>query len=156
MMKALITDVSKVLLFPKDEEYGGSLNSFYKDKSSDPDFKFFDYFELNTELLDFYKTLKDKLDVYILTSDAIQDAPELQPYWNDVITQIFSASKMGTHKSEPSAYQTVLSELSLNANDVIYIDDNEVNIKAAASVGLKTILYGDNTQTISEINKLTI
>jgi HAD superfamily hydrolase (TIGR01509 family) len=150
-MKALISDVSKVLLFPKDEKYEGSLNALYKEKSANADFKFFDYFELNTELLNFYKSLKGKASVYILTSDVIQDAPELQSYWNGTVDQIFSALKMGTHKSEPGAYEAVLSKLSLKANDAIYIDDNKDNITAAKSVGLNTLLYENNEQARSEI-----
>lgn len=150
-MKALITDVSKVLLFSKDKSYSGSLNELYKEKSSEADFHFFDYYELNTELLNYYKTLKPKLKVYILTSDAIQDAPELQPFWSNVVDKVFSASQMGTHKSKPEAYEKVLSELNMKPEEVIYVDDSEENLEAAKSVGLNTILYVDNGQVMAEI-----
>jgi FMN phosphatase YigB (HAD superfamily) len=153
-MKALITDVSMVLLFPKDKGYTGSLNALYKEKIIESNNKFFDFFELNLELLEFYKSLSDKLSIHILTSDVIQDAPDLQSYWKGTINHIFSASKMGTHKSEPEAYKKVLSELGLNANEVIYIDDNRDNITAARQVGLNTVLYKDNSQTFIEVNNL--
>lgn len=151
-MKALITDVSMVLLFPSDTNYKGSLNALYKEKSGLSNFKFFDTFRLNTDLLEFYKNLD--ANIYILTSDAIQDAPELQPYWQSTIHEIFSASKMGTHKSEPVAYEKVLQKLKLKANEVIYVDDNEDNIAAANKVGLVTILYKNNDQVIADIHKL--
>lgn len=151
-MKALITDVSMVLLFPSDNSYTGSLNALYKEKSGLSDFSFFDVFKLNTDLLNFYKSLN--LKIYILTSDAIQDAPELQQYWQNTIGEIFSASKMGTHKSEPAAYEMVLQKLNLKANEVIYIDDNEENIAAASKVDLVTRLYKNNAQIISDIQNL--
>jgi FMN phosphatase YigB (HAD superfamily) len=154
MIKALITDVSKVLLFPKDKEYQGSLNALYKEKASLPNFAFFDFFELNNELLEFYKSLKPNLSIYILTSDAIQDAPELQPFWKDTIARIFSASQMNTHKSNPEAYKKVLSELNLQASEAIYIDDSEENLKASKEMGLTSILYQNNNQVILSIKDI--
>lgn len=151
-MKALITDVSMVLLFPKNKDYTGSLNSLYKEKVINSTDSFFDFFELNKELLDFYKSLSKKLDIHILTSDVIQDAPDLQPYWNGTIDRIFSASKMGTHKSEPEAYERTLSELNLQPDEVIYVDDNSANIEAAKKAGLHTIHFVNNNQTILEVN----
>lgn len=152
-MKALITDVSKVLLFPKDKTYTGSLNALYKEKVNEPNFQFFDYYELNTELLNFYKSLKPRLQIYILTSDAIQDAQELQPFWSEVIDKIFSASQMGTHKNKPEAYEKVLAEVNLKSNEVVYIDDSEENLDASTEVGLNSILFSNNEQVMSAINK---
>ncbi len=143
-----------VLLFPKDRGYTGSLNALYKEKIIESNNKFFDFFELNLELLEFYKFLSDKLSIHILTSDVIQDAPDLQSYWKGIINRIFSASKMGTHKSEPEAYNKALAELNLNADEVIYIDDNLVNVEAAQKVGLHAVRYTNNSQVISEINRL--
>ena len=115
MIKALITDVSYVLLQPKDVSYNGGLNALYKSKKDEKGFDFFDYFKVNTELINYYDALKSKYSIYILTSDVIQDAADLQPYWDGLIEEIFSASKMGTHKSKPDAYQMVLNKLKLNA-----------------------------------------
>jgi FMN phosphatase YigB (HAD superfamily) len=154
MINTLITDVSKVLLFPSDETYDGSLNALYKENSEDPGFNFFAHFKLNIELLDFYKSLTNRLEIHILTSDVIQDAPELQQYWSETITQIFSASKMGTHKSEPLAYEKVIQELKIKANTALYVDDSVGNIEAAKQVGLNTIIHTNNAQTIAEINNL--
>jgi HAD superfamily hydrolase (TIGR01509 family) len=154
MIKALITDISKVLLFSKDESYTGSLNDLYhKNKDSD-DFVFDSYFRFNDEFLEFYKLLKDKLDVYILTSETIQDAPEMQRYWEGAISEIFSASKMGTHKSKPEAHEMVLKKINLKPEEAIYVDDDIKNIEAAKSVGLDTVWYKNNEDAMSEINKL--
>lgn len=152
MIKALVTDVSRVLLFPKDEKYNGSLNALYKERIFEKDFQFFKYFKVNKELLDFYKILN--IDIHILTSDIIQDAPELKHYWGGVISKIFSASKMGVKKSDTEVYKKVLGELDLTAEEVLYIDDNQDNLEVAKKVGLKTIWYGNNEQAISEIKKL--
>lgn len=152
MIKALVTDVSRVLLFPKDENYNGSLNALYKEHNSEKDFQFFKYFRLNEELLDCYKNLN--INIHILTSDIIQEAPELKPYWDSIISKIFSASKMGVNKASSEAYKKVLSELNLTAKEVIYIDDNSDNLEVAGKVGLITVLYKNNKQVMLEIKKL--
>ena len=153
-MKALITDVSRVLLFPKNKKYTGSLNSLYKEKVMNSNNLFFDFFQLNTELLDFYTSLSKKLDIHMVTSDVIQDAPELQPYWKGIIGNIFSASNIGLHKSESEMYKRILSELSVSASDVIFIDDNIVHIQAAQKIGLYGVVYTNNRQVIDAIHTI--
>ena len=146
MKKVLISDVSLVLLFPKDRNYLGSLNQLYKDTRNKPNFDFFDYFEVNTQLLAIYKKHIAKLDYYIFTSDAIQDEPVLQPYWQDLFTGIYSAAKMGVHKSELRAYATLTAEIRAQPKDILYIDDSQTNVSAANSCGLNAFVYQSNAQ----------
>ena len=154
VIKAIITDVSRVLLFSKNKRYVGSLNKLYKSKSTNPEFRFLNYFELNRELLGLYRLWHDNnCKIYILTSDVIQDDPELKRHWNEIIDKIFSASKMETHKSKPEAYQKVLDEIGLSPGEVIYIDDNEENLKAAKEAGLHIIHHTDNEQTRFSIER---
>jgi len=92
--------------------------------------------------------------VHILTSDIIQDAPELKPFWKDVIGKIFSASKMNTHKSTPDAYEKVIKELNLAPHEVIYVDDSNENLEAAKKVGLQTVLYQINEKSLSQMGTI--
>lgn len=154
-IKVLITDFSRVLLFPKDKNYTGSLNDLYKEKVlGNNKSSFFDYFELNKDLLDFYQTLKNKVRIFILTSDIIQDAKEVRPYYDSIVDEIFSASKMGLNKKQPEIYKNVLNEIGFPSEKVIYIDDSEANLIAADSVGLKTILYKSNNDVFLKIEEL--
>lgn len=88
MVKAIVSDVSKVLLFTKDENYKGSLNGLYRENKNKEGFRFFDYFRFNTELLDYYNKISGNLDLYIFTRDIIQKDPELQKYWQKVFKNI--------------------------------------------------------------------
>ncbi len=98
--------------------------------------------------------MKNKLDLYIFTSETIQDDPELKPDLKPVFKEIFSASKMSILKKETSAYKRLIEEVKLNPNEVIYVDDSKENINAAKDTGLQTILYTNNNQTILEISKI--
>jgi HAD superfamily hydrolase (TIGR01509 family) len=152
MIRALVTDVSRVLLFPKDKNYTGSLNSLHKQLAEDPKYKLFDHFEVNTELLDFYTSLKDELTLYIFTSETIQDAPELQPYWR-VFAKIFSAQNMKTDKKDSLAYQMIAQDIQREPTEMLYIDDSIQNIDAANAADLQTIRYLDNKNVIAKIQE---
>jgi len=156
MVKALISDFSRVLLFSKDKNHKDSLNSLHRQLSTRPDYKLLDFFEVNHELLNYYRSLTGKVGLYIFTSETIQDSPELQPFIKPVFKEIYSASKMGIDKKDPNAYKQIVSKLGLTPNEVIYIDDNENNIEAANKAGLQTVLYTDNESSIGELQtKLT-
>lgn len=153
MIKAIVSDFSRVVLFPKDKKYAGTLNQLHKDLSLQSNYKPLDYFDLNNELLDYYRSLKDKLKLYIFTSDVIQEAPEFQPFLQPIFNRVFSASKMNTNKKDPEAYKKIIADLNLLPTDILYIDDNTENINAAANTGLHTILYQNNQQLFREIIK---
>lgn len=144
MTKAIISDVSLVLLFPKDPNYTGSLNALYKVKKDEPNFDFFEHFRVNEELLAIYKNHKGDRKMYIFTSDTIQDEPVLQPYWQEVFDDIFSAAKMGIHKSEADAYIKLSQQISVNPEEILYIDDSATNITAAKTSGLNAYIYETN------------
>ena len=79
MLKALITDLSRVLLFPKEAEFTGSLNGLHEKLfKEEGDYDFWKYFEINQELLAFYAELNKDLPVYVFTSKYIQEYPPLK------------------------------------------------------------------------------
>lgn len=151
MIKVLLSDFSRVLLFPKDSLYQGGLNDLYK-KVLKSNFKFWDFFELNSELLNYYKSLTS-VKLAIFTSEIIQEAPELRVDLES-FKDIFSGQRLRIDKAKPEAYELLLEKLGAKPGEVVYIDDNLVNIKAAKAAGLLTIAYQDNKQIISALSSL--
>lgn len=154
MIKAIVSDFSRVLLFPKDRTYQGTLNGLHKELAQKPGYNALDHFDLNIDLLDYYQSLKNKVKLYIFTSDIIQDAPEFQQYLQPVFTKIYSASKLNIDKKDISAYKKITAELELSTQEILYIDDNRKNIEAAETAGLKTLLYQNNEDLFTKIGKL--
>ena len=146
-------DFSRVILFPKDPNYSDSLNALYKDHKDEENFDFFKYFRLNDELVIYLNSIKDTNDLYMFTSDIIQDAPELQPTVDSLFKKVFSASKMGTNKALPEAYTMIVKDLGVDVKELVYIDDSLVNIEAAKNAGLQTIQYTNNEKLLSKLTE---
>lgn len=157
MIKAIISDFSRTLLFPKDNAYQGSLNQLYKDLKQKDGFKFFDYFEWNQLLEEFYEKLLlvKKIDIYIFTTEKIQEDPEVYPYTQRIFSDVFTVEDTNNlTKDNSEAYKLLTAKLELKPEEVLFIDDSEVNINAAKSVGLNVIQYRNMARLINDFNKI--
>ena len=152
MIKAIICDFSRVLLFPKDKNYTGSLNELHRKKAVIDNYNLHHHFQLNTELIEYLQNVKTKQDLYLFTSETIQEAPELQPVLKETFIQIFSAIKLGISKKDPRAYKNITENINLSPHEVLFIDDTKENITAAKEAGLNVILYTDNKQLFLDLN----
>ncbi len=150
MITTLITDFSRVLLFPKGTEKVSSLNDLH---DSLPDgYNAWNYFELNSKLLDFYASLP--LKKYIFTSRIVQEHPDIAPLLSNIFDDVISAKTLGVKKSVPEAYMKLIEHIHTSSDEILYIDDNKDNIIAASKVGLKTIIYENNEQAILLMQEL--
>lgn len=154
MTKILIFDFAKVLLFPKDDQYAGGLNDLHRKLSDQNDYKVTDYFYINDELLNYIKTLKGKFRLMMYTSETIQNEPDYKKVLEPVFETIISATGIGYQKSDPVGYKFISKNCNLNPNEVIFVDDNESNIKAASEAGWGTILYKNNIGVIEKLQSL--
>ena len=154
-MKTIVSDLSRVLLFNKDPNYKGSLNDLNRKLlSQDKEYNFWDYFQIDNELLNFYKKMKPNTMLAILTSDQIQNHPALRPILEDVFDHIFSAKEIGIEKTNPLVYETVSSSLEVDAGSIIYIDDSAINIEAASVAGLNAWRHISNEKTFEYLKKI--
>ena len=54
---------------------------------------------------------------------------------------IVDATHTGILKPDPRAYQTVLDELALEADNCVFVDDQRRNIAGAAACNMRTVLF---------------
>ncbi len=154
MIKALISDFSRVILFPKDESYVSGLNSLHKELSKQSQYNILDHFKLNMELLDFYQALKAKVRFFIFTSETIQDASEFQPYLQPIFEKVFSAGKMGVSKQDAETYTKLAVEIGLQPHEILFVDDISSNVKAAKQAGMQTVQFENNKKVVDKISVL--
>ena len=156
MIKAVISDFSRVLLVPKDKSYSGGLNELHQKLAQQTDYNPLVYFELNLRLLDFYSSLKDTYSLFVFTSETIQNAPEFRAYLEPVFDEMISALDLGVNKKDIQAYTKLVAKLNLKVDEVMYIDDSVDNVEAATQAGLKAILFKDNLEVIEKIRLLSL
>lgn len=153
MIKALLFDFSRVLLFPKDKSYKGGLNELNNKLREESDYRLLDHFYLNTELLNFLKN-QNNLPVYIFTQETIQESPEIKDKIKGIFRRIFSGRRMGLEKSNPDSFAVVAKEMGFDSSEIFYTDDTGKNVKAAKTAGCSAVKYLDNAQIISELQKI--
>lgn len=154
MIKALISDFSRVILTPTDDNYHGSLNDLHKELLARGDYEFWKYFRLNQDLLAFYKILNEHIDIYVFTTEFIQEHPALQSELAEVFKQTFSGARLGLNKLDPQSYSFIAKEIGFQPNEILYIDDKRANLDAAKEAGMVVIRYENNCQAMEDIQKL--
>ncbi|MDO8676650.1 MAG: HAD-IA family hydrolase [Candidatus Azambacteria bacterium] len=111
---------------------------------------------LNEPLLEFMRAHQGHYRFGIIsTTDydlkAILEKDSIGNLFNVILT----SGETGLSKAEPLIYQQALSSLGTIPEETIFIDNDEVYIKTAGSVGIKTILYIDFENCEKQLTKLT-
>ena len=153
MIKALVSDFSRVILSPADKNYAGGLNLLHKELSAKGDYDFCKFFQLNQDLLAFYKTIGGQINVFVFTSEYVQEHPALQPKMEGIFKGVFSAARLGLKKTKSETYKIIADKIDLKPEEILYIDDKQANLDAAKEAGLAVILYESNEQTKEDIQK---
>ncbi|MFA7285780.1 MAG: HAD-IA family hydrolase [Candidatus Paceibacterota bacterium] len=110
-------------------------------------------FNLNIELLLFIKNIKNKHGIGLLTNATKSLIERVLGSYIDIFDRKFISSEIGLLKPDPNIFKYVLSKIDTNHYEIIFIDDNPINIEVAKSFGIKGILYKNNKSLFSKINK---
>ncbi len=141
MITTIIFDLGRVLVLPKDRNYTSGLSSLYHKVYQEPDFNFFDHFDLNDKLLEFTNALKNKYEVYVFTFGTVHEAPEVSRVIGKTFKEVFSAKKLNFSKEDSSSYSKLAEMVGKNPSEILFIDDKEINVQTARKAGLAAIQY---------------
>lgn len=100
-------------------------------------------------MIDFAKTLREKGIKVIILSNNFRERAEYYghyPWMTEAADKVYFSWQTGFVKPDPRAWQLVLSENNLKPEDCIYFDDQERNLKAAESVGIKSHLFTNEAE----------
>ena len=117
------------------------------------------------ETVDVYHQLQEKIfewaqlgyGIYILSTTseifyAVENAGLLP--MTKVLTGKILSYEVGCAKPDKSIYQKLLGQYALQANQCVFIDDLQVNLDVAKSLGFETILATSEQQNIIAIEEL--
>lgn len=151
---AFLFDFSRVILHTKDSSYAGKLNDLYRAERSKPTFQFFDFFTMDGELLEWLFKQKERVTLGLYTSEVIQNDPSIQPKLTEVFGEnIYSGTDLGLSKAKSQDYLTIAAKLGMVPGNIVFVDDNLGNIRAAQDAGLQAIQFYSREQIITELSK---
>ncbi|MBI2011182.1 HAD-IA family hydrolase [Candidatus Daviesbacteria bacterium] len=153
MIKTILFDFSRVILLPKDENYLGGLNDLHKKLKSALGYSLIDYLYLNEPLLKKLKNFKDKFNLCIFTTGTIQNEKPLREILDKIFLDIFTVSNIGP-KTDPNSYLKIAGIINAPPEEILFIDDQLKNTKAAKEAGLQTIHFQSNDQLFKDLDLL--
>ncbi len=116
------------------------------------------HFRHNKELYKFAFGLKNKgykiailSDQWPVSKEALFKKRYIKKFNNVVVS-----CDVGVRKPNPKIYKIVLKKLKLSPEKCVFIDNQIWNIKPAKKLGMKTILFKSNKQTINDLKKLGV
>ncbi|MFF1875572.1 HAD-IA family hydrolase, partial [Kitasatospora herbaricolor] len=61
----------------------------------------------------------------------------------DLFEQVFVSGELGTIKPSADIFEIVLTELGITAENMVFIDNKEVNVRGAEALGIAGHVYTD-------------
>jgi putative hydrolase of the HAD superfamily len=71
----------------------------------------------------------------------------------DLFDYVVESSKVGVRKPDPHFYEMACEIVSVEPQNVVFLDDLGVNLKPARAMGMKTIKVADHQQAIKELEQ---
>lgn len=113
--------------------------------------------ERDNKILNLIDKLKEKYRVVCLTNieKEVGDFNWGRGLFND-FDESFISTELGMMKPDKEIYEKVLSELNVNNNEVLFIDDVQENIDGAEKLGIKCIKYRNYDELINDMKKFGV
>lgn len=115
-----------------------------------------DDFYVDQELLTYIHELHKTYKTALLTNfpPHVHDFMKTKWIMNGAFDHIIASCDVKLIKPDPRMYQAALDTLSCQVEEVVFVDDREVNVKAAQALGIPSVLYVHREQGIQDIIKL--
>jgi putative hydrolase of the HAD superfamily len=84
---------------------------------------------------------------------------EWEPLWRaqvpvELFDVVVDSHREGVRKPDPEIYRILLDRLGTPAKRCLFVDDTEENCRAAAGLGMRTVLFADTASAVREISAL--
>ena len=106
-----------------------------------------DVFTRNQPVIDLYKGLKGRCRLILLSNTDPLRFGFVRERFPDILffDDYVLSYEVGALKPDPKIFQEALKKAGVPSASCVLIDDLEENIRAAAALGVKTILYNPDT-----------
>jgi epoxide hydrolase-like predicted phosphatase len=117
--------------------------------------RFFGGDVLDTDLVDFIRSLKPRWKIGIISNAWSQVADSLVEWGiDDAFDMVVGSGDVGIMKPDPRIYQIALERLSVEPSEVVFVDDFIQNVHGAQALGIAAIHFQGRQQAIQELERL--
>jgi len=127
-----------------EEFYSGIVNRFKAQIDFDHFFAIYnDVFSLNEPVLKIMKRLKKNYRLFLLSNTDVQRFGFIKKKFPEILIfdDYILSYEVGFMKPHPQIYREALARAKSEAEECLFIDDIEENIKAAQELGIETIHF---------------
>ena len=121
----------------------------------DLDERFFGGDVLDTDLVDFIRSLKPRFKIGIISNAWSQIADSLVEWGiDDAFEMVVGSGDVGIMKPDPQIFQIALERLGVEPAEAVFVDDFIENIRGAQALGIAAIHFQDREQVIQALEQL--
>lgn len=112
--------------------------------------------EPNIELFDYVRRLHGSVGLGILSNsgDGARREEERRYGLSRLFDPIFYSHEIGAEKPDPAIFEYVVAQLGLPAEQIAFVDNLELNVRAASECGLIGVRHTDNATTMARLDAL--
>ena len=109
--------------------------------------------ELNTELANFFTSLRPRYQTAILSNSFVgaRRREEKRYHFHEMTDFIIYSHEVGLVKPDRRIYELTCERLGVRPNEIIFLDDAQPNVAAACELGMYGLLFKDNAQAVTDI-----
>ena len=109
----------------------------------------------NPELVAYFSVLRPRYRTALLSNsfDGAREREQDRYHFAAMVDFIIYSHEVGLAKPDPRIYALTSQRLGVQPQEIVFLDDAEGNVAAAAACGFHTILYQTNAQAIAEIDR---
>jgi len=115
-----------------------------------------DDFSIDSQLLEFVRHLHKAYCTALLTNFPSHLHDFMKTRWaiDGAFDHVIASCDVKLLKPDPRMYRTALEIIGCRPEEAIFVDDREVNIKAAQALGIRSVLYRNREEGIQEVRSL--
>jgi putative hydrolase of the HAD superfamily len=110
-------------------------------------------FALRPRMFAVVRTLRQRRYITAILSDQTDwlDRLDAELHFYQDFDKVYNSYHLGKGKRDPSIFDDVVGDLGLVTNRVLFVDDDPSNVERARSRGLKTVLFLNEDQCITDL-----
>jgi HAD superfamily hydrolase (TIGR01549 family) len=107
----------------------------------------------NEELIAYFRGLRPRYRTAILSNSFVgaREQEEVRYRFTSMADVAIYTHEEGVRKPDPRIFAIACERLGVQPEEIVFLDDVEKNVAAAAAYGIHAILFHDNAQAIADI-----